>query len=84
MCLFIHYPVSDRNTIICVLELVILNLITLGNEGKKQCLPNDRASPRQRGTKHFSYDFYTCTDPFHSELTEEHNENRIVGQVFGL
>ena len=22
------------------------------------------ASPRQRGTKHFSYNYYICTDPF--------------------
>ena len=41
------------------------------------------ASPRWRGIKHFSYDLYTCTDPFHLELTEEHNENRIAGPVLG-
>ena len=28
MCLFIHYPVSDKHTIICVYELVIFLLLT--------------------------------------------------------
>ena len=35
-------------------------IILLPNEGKKQCL----ALPRQRGTKHFSYNLYTCKSPF--------------------
>ena len=41
-CLFIHYPVSDKHTIICVSELVILFLLTLANKGNKQYFPNDR------------------------------------------
>ena len=42
---------------------IILNLIS--KWGKEQCLPNDRISlPRWRGTKYFSYNFYTCTNPF--------------------
>ena len=47
-CLFIHYPVSDRHTIICVSELVILFLITLANKGKKHCLFNDRIVEAKR------------------------------------
>ena len=41
------------------------------------------ASPRRQGTKHFSYNFYTYTDPFHSELMEEHNRNRVARLVLG-
>ena len=43
-----------------------------------------QASPRRRGTKYFSFDFYTCTDPFNLELTEEQNKHMIVGPVLGL
>ena len=43
-CPFIHYPISDRHTIISITEMVILFLITLANKGKKQRFPDDRFS----------------------------------------
>ena len=39
------------------------------------------ASPRRRGTEHFSYNFYTYTDPIHSELMKELNRNRVAKPV---
>ena len=61
-CLFIHYPISDKRTIICVSKLVILFIITLANKGKKQCLPNDRiAKVKLRiGSEVQSNFTYTC------------------------
>ena len=42
---------------------IILNLIS--KWGKEQCLPSDRFPlSRRRDTKHFSSNFYTCTNPF--------------------
>ena len=55
--------VHHGHTIIFLIELVILFLNTLANEGKKQCLPNDRIAEAKR-TEHFSYNFYTGTNPF--------------------
>ena len=81
MCLFIHYLVSDRHTIICVSELVILFLIKIENKGKKQCLPNDMISFASAARYiAFSYNSYTCTD-LSFGITEEHNKNRVVGSV---
>ena len=84
-CLFIHYPVSNMHTIICVSKLVILFLITLANKGKKQSLLNDRiAETKQSFIEAVRFRAIYMYGPFHSELTEEHNRNRVARPVLGL
>ena len=78
-CLFIRHSVLERHTIICVFKLVMLFLITLANKGQETMFI--KASPRRRGTEHFSYNFSTYTDPFYSELMEEHKRNRVARPV---
>ena len=55
----------------------MLFLITLANKGQETMFA------RRRGTEHFSYNFYTYTNPFYSELMEEHNRNRVARPVLG-
>ena len=49
--------------IICVSEFVISFLIPLENEGQEKMFAQ-KLDRRPGGTKHFSYNFYTYTDPF--------------------
>ena len=93
-CLFIHYPVSDRHTIICVFELVILFLITLANKGKKQCFLNDRIAKANRiqSISHTTcihvLTFYSLTriliNPMDdSRINGRIEQNRVAGSVLG-